>query len=461
MVQYSKFHYFLWSLPFALWGYMNDLGYSIILAEVFFTLLCVYFDYKKGARYISFITIYSLFTLAYSYGNFLVLKSIGTPEEAVYDYYLVKENIPQALMFTYVANVFCVLGFTFYQSTYQAKNSLMEVMSIEIAPRFIHYILIGVSILNGLVLMGKLNYTTMFPFIIAGGFFLTRYAADKNNTTLLNFCIMNTMVLSLNGFLFDYLRMSTIAPGVSFLIAVFFGREKVGTMFNKSLIPIYGLLVFSVIIFPFVGQIRNQASGFDKLTGVLGKLNEQSYEQKTPDLYAEEKESFEARVSNINQTSQVVKLVHDVGYYKGSTLAYLSYALIPRFIWKDKPIIAQGVWFALEIGQAYVHADGRANNSVNMTSAGELYLNFGLIGVVVGMFLIGLLCAFMWRISGFSESSGNVLGAMFGLYLFFLATSTFGIDLQFLVTLISYFCMFQFVNYIYIFFVKPKRIEHA
>ncbi len=456
---YTKLHYFLYSLPIALWGHMNDSAYSIILAEVFFAVLCVYSDYIKGAKYISFITIYSLFTLSYCYGNFLVVKSIGTPEEAVYDYYLVKETIPHALFFTYIANVFCVLGFTFYQQS--SSRILFPVMRIDIHPKKMRYIAIALTVLNGMVLISIIQYITLFPFIIVGMFFLTRYATRYKIKWLLNICILNVVVLSINGLLYNYLRMYTVAPSIAFLIAFFFGSEDVLAMFKKTLLPIYSMVIISIIIFPMLGQVRNTSSGFDKLNNVVSNLNEKTNEQSTPDLYAEEKESFEARVSNINQTSQVVKLVNEVGYYKGSTLAYLSYAFIPRFIWKEKPIIAQGVWFALEIGQAYVHADGKVNNSVNMTSAGELYLNFGILGVIVGMFLIGILCAFMWRISGFSESSENIIGAMFGLYLFFLATSTFGIDLQFLVTLISYFCMFQFVNYMYILFFKPKPQTHA
>ncbi len=461
MKLYPKPYYFLFTLPIGLWGYLNELPYIIILAEVIFGCACLYNDYRKGARYISFITVYSAFTLTYCYGNAMVCKSIGTPDEAKFNYYLVQENISEALFFIYIAHVFCVFGFTYYQNKYKNPAGLFFVMDIPIKKHLVRYLNILVTFANVLVLFEKLPYATVFPFSIAFLFFLTRYAVTKDDQTLLTYCLVNTFILSINGFLFDYLRMSTIAPSIAFLIAVFFGKEKISALFKKTLYPVYGLLFVAVTIFPFIGQIRNSASGYDKIYSVFEKFNESGEKQATPDLYAEEDESFEARVSIINQTSQIVKLVKEDGYYKGSSLAYLSYALIPRFLWKDKPIIAQGVWFALAIGQAYVHADGRANNSVNMTSAGELYLNFGLIGVVMGMFMIGYLCAYMWQISGFYGSCDNILGAMFGLYLCYLATSTFGIDLQFLVTLISYFCMFQAVNYLYRFFLKPKNTVHA
>lgn len=461
MNPYTKPYYFLYTLPIALWGYVNELPSAIILAEVCFSLLCIYTDYYKGDRKITFISIYSAFTLVYCYGNYMVVNSIGTSDEMLYDYYLVKENIEEGLFFTYVANVFCVVGFYYYQKTVTKSAGPFYTMNIELTHKWVRYLNIILTVGNLLLLAGNVPYALFFPFLISVLFFLTRYAIAKEDKWLLNMCIANTFILSINGLLFDYLRMSTIAPSIAFVIAVFMGRQQIAALFKGIMIPVYGLLVASILVFSYIGQIRNKASGFDKLNSVVNELNKSVLsEQSLNEQEEEEEESFEARVSNINQTSQVVKVIEEDGYYRGSTMAYLSYAFIPRFIWKDKPLIQQGVWFALRIGKAYVHEGGGANNSINMTSAGELYLNFGLFGVMIGMFLIGALCAYMWQISGFTESVNNVLGGMFGLYLFYLATSTFGIDLQFFVTMISIFCLFQLANYVYLYFLNSQRTTH-
>ncbi len=462
MNPYTKPYYFLYTLPIALWGYFNELPSAIILAEVLFALFCIYTDYSKGAKNISFITVYSAFTLVYCYGNYLVVNSIGTKEEMLYDYYLIKENIPEGLFFTFLSNVFCVLGFYYYQSKIKKPIGPFYVMRMNLNKKWVNY-LNGVMIAGNLVLLtGNIGYALVFPFLITFLFFLTRYAVKNDDQWLLNMCIVNTFILSINGLLYDYLRMSTIAPIIAFLIAVFFGKENISALFKKSLIPIYGLLAATLLVFSFLGQIRNKASGYEKFSSALNELNKTVLEENNKNkIEEEEEESFEARVSNINQTSPVVRLVKEDGYYEGSTMAYLSYAFIPRFLWKDKPVIAQGVWFAIRIGKGYIHEGGQANNSINMTSAGELYLNFGLLGVAVGMLFIGALCAYMWQISGFTDSASNVLGGMFGLYLFYLATSTFGIDLQFFVTLISYFCLFQFANYAYIYFVNSQLDPNA
>ena len=462
MNPYTKPYYFLYTLPIALWGYVNELPNAIILAEVCFSLLCLYTDYYKDTRKISFISIYSAFTLVYCYGNYMVVNSIGTLDEMLYDYYLVKENIEEGLFFTYVGNVFCVLGFYYYQKVFNKPVGPFYTMNIELKHNWVRYLNSAMTVGNLLLLAGNVSYALLFPFLISVLFFLTRYAIAKEDKWLLTMCIVNTFILSINGLLFDYLRMSTIAPSIAFMIAAFMGRQQISTLLKSAMIPIYGLLISTIIVFSYIGQIRNKASGIEKLNNVVSELNKNVLNEETLSEHEEEgEESFEARVSNINQTSQVVKVVEEDGYYRGSTMAYLSYAFIPRFIWKDKPLIRQGVWFAVRIGKAYIHEGGVANNSINMTSAGELYLNFGLIGVVVGMFFIGGLCAYMWQISGFTESVNNVLGGMFGLYLFYLATSAFGIDLQFFVTMVSIFCLFQFANYIYLYFYNSQRINHA
>jgi len=334
-------------------------------------------------------------------------------------------------------------------------------MRIDLSKQWVNYVNFFLIGINVVVLSGNLSYALCFPVLISVLFFMTRYAVHADDQKLLHLCVMNTFILSINGLLFDYLRMSTIAPVIAFIIAAFLGKESVSVLMKKSLFPIYGLLISVIIVFSFLGQIRNKVSGYEKINSVLTELNRSVLEEsEKEEIEGEQEESFEARVSNINQTSQVVEVVEEDGYYMGETMAYLSYAFIPRFIWKDKPVIAQGIWFAVRIGKANIQEGGGANNSINMTSAGELFLNFGWMGVMVGMFIIGALCAYMWQISGFSGHVSNILGGMFGLYLFSLATSTFGVDLQFVVTMVSYFCLFQFANYVYLYFSSNQNQTH-
>src|SRR6185312_17562824 len=118
-----------------------------------------------------------------------------------------------------------------------------------------------------------------------------------------------------------------------------------------------------------------------------------------------------------NQLSQIGRLVDEEGYLHGQTLAYLAYAFIPRFLWPQKPTIAKAAWFALHIGLAYVRPNGQITNAINMTIPGELYLNYGWIGVFVGLTFLGFFIAVFWRTTEFWTRPRNVLGTAFAFYL--------------------------------------------
>jgi len=147
------------------------------------------------------------------------------------------------------------------------------------------------------------------------------------------------------------------------------------------------------------------------------------------------------RLSSLNQLSQIGLLVERTGYLHGSTLGYLGFAFVPRFLWPAKPKIAKGAWFAYEIGQAVMRPDGTYGNSINMTVPGELYLNFGWPGVFVGSFLFGVILALFWSTALFWSDDSNPLGTAFGFYLLWIGVSLVA-DLQIIVTLVAMYLLF-------------------
>jgi hypothetical protein len=134
--------------------------------------------------------------------------------------------------------------------------------------------------------------------------------------------------------------------------------------------------------------------------------------------------------------SQVVRLVDDSGYRRGETLEYLTWVWIPRFVWPDKPTIAKGQWFASEIGQGFYLPSGAFSNSINMTIPGELYLNYGWLGIVVGCSLIGALFSLLWRSADFWHGGANPWGNALGFFLLYCGAVVV-IDLQIVVSMIA------------------------
>jgi hypothetical protein len=83
----------------------------------------------------------------------------------------------------------------------------------------------------------------------------------------------------------------------------------------------------------------------------------------------------------------------------GETMDYWKYAFIPRILWPDKPTITQGAGFAVYAG--FVDNLQKESLSLGITATGELYWNFGLLGVIAGMLLIGSLqSGLLWRLAG-------------------------------------------------------------
>ncbi len=75
-----------------------------------------------------------------------------------------------------------------------------------------------------------------------------------------------------------------------------------------------------------------------------------------------------------------------VPYQGGWTIGYIFLFWIPRAIWEGKPSITIGQW----IQETYTIGAGATETSVGCTWFGELYLNFGWLGIVLGMILLGV-----------------------------------------------------------------------
>lgn len=61
------------------------------------------------------------------------------------------------------------------------------------------------------------------------------------------------------------------------------------------------------------------------------------------------------------------------------------YPFIPRFIWPSKPVLDKGRRFSAATGSV-------ATSSMAITYPGDLYAGYGLAGIVLGMFLLGVVC---------------------------------------------------------------------
>jgi len=81
----------------------------------------------------------------------------------------------------------------------------------------------------------------------------------------------------------------------------------------------------------------------------------------------------------------ILKNINNFGELFGSTLVKVFIFFIPRSVWPDKPLDAQGL--IVEEGINYTFAGG---TSQSMNFIGELYWNYGFLGPIFIFFLMGL-----------------------------------------------------------------------
>ena len=161
----------------------------------------------------------------------------------------------------------------------------------------------------------------------------------------------------------------------------------------KSAILLPVLLI--VVVYPFVGAYRkNLNNGYraqvDTVSGLEATLSKSigdafltfgSRNTMTEDRYSKQVTS---RLSYLSYVRDVVDLPSP-SMLRGDERVWLAplYPLIPRFIWKTKPVLDKGVRLNIALGL------GDTSSSVS-TPIGDLYAIYGAKGVAGGMFVWGV-----------------------------------------------------------------------
>jgi hypothetical protein len=255
---------------------------------------------------------------------------------------------------------------------------------------------------------------------------LLTYAGDFS---LIGICVL--MALQLSGKL-DVLTgtvLWTVLIPLRFFSGMSTGSLGTALAVGLTVIMIYSTirrkipwLVFAVGI-TFIFVLRPVEIPYRMMTGEGGVLADASASKRmlalgdllyratlggavSPQVFVE------ACASRLAQFTIFAAVVDDtpgtVPYWNGTTYIPLLTKLIPRAVWADKPEEMSG----REFGHRYdlISWENR-NTSVNLPQLVECYANFGVAGVIVGMFVIGL--AYRMLISLYVHP-GMGLGAVVG-----------------------------------------------
>jgi hypothetical protein len=216
----------------------------------------------------------------------------------------------------------------------------------------------------------------------------------------------------------------------------------------------WGIMIPIVLIAVLINPVKHD---YRKLTWYEDNLNMSYYDKARlyyeviADYYsggpiAEVLSSDESTINRLAHVSTFAYVVEEtpqsIPYWMGGSYETLFSSFIPRFLWQDKP--------QATIGQDFGHRYGFIDPSDDWTSFNlpwlpEFYANFGFVGLVTGMLLVGVLFSLLVR--KFSCPPQNVVESVLGttlIFQLFYAESNFSLMIGgILLTYISFYIILR------------------
>jgi len=110
----------------------------------------------------------------------------------------------------------------------------------------------------------------------------------------------------------------------------------------------------------------------------------------------------------------------ELSFLWGEPYSLFMVSFIPRFIYPDKPDVALGMWFTDNIWRDWVEVSriGTGLQSTGFMLPGDFYLNFGIVGVILGTFIVGFFISFFSQ-RFFYQSGVGVITFSYITFLYF------------------------------------------
>ncbi|MBT9131307.1 MAG: hypothetical protein DDT41_01612 [candidate division WS2 bacterium] len=177
------------------------------------------------------------------------------------------------------------------------------------------------------------------------------------------------------------------------LIAYHYLRQRLSIW--RILLPAtVGILILIFVIFPVINAYRVIVWGEGPVVSVgeflshMGIVHDKLRGYSWSEFQQISLRPFMNRMVGLDSFSMILmKTPEAVDFQMGGTLRYFFIAWIPRVLWEEKPIIDIGRWFAVN----FFNQPPGIQNSMAIMNIGELYLNFHILGIILGMFFLGII----------------------------------------------------------------------
>ena len=312
----------------------------------------------------------------------------------------------------YIINILGVFFLHLALQIFRPTKNIGIITYTTSLPRLLFLFLVGIlflvnpvlSLYLGSFLVASIVWlpTALILYIVLASKQSLRITLQQKKIVVIIFTIV---VLAIQVFSLSKLNiLLALLPAVWFFIIE---NEK---KWKTVMVIILLMIFYSYFIYPFVTSARQNFlstlttnNPISELSGshqVRSYILQGEYVEETRKLDPKHNaiEAFLFRMFDSVPSGFIFNEVEVRGYTLGKSLEYVLYGLVPRIIWPDKPIVSRGGWFTNYVGSDIASATA-------MTSFGELYWNFGFVGVALGMFIIGALYAGLWRLAGFYPQS--------------------------------------------------------
>lgn len=203
---------------------------------------------------------------------------------------------------------------------------------------------------------------------------------DRPRRALLFIVLAFIPFIYFNISLFSGSRITVVRPGL--IIAFYWILRKHATKFSWRIAALFAILLVFLVASGVYRQSIGAADSFNATLVILGAM--------TPALV----HNYATQSMDFTTAYDIFLLLHNRNYNLGMGDTYLKllYQFIPRSLWPEKPdnitVVMSKIFRPeqFEIGVSY-----------NPTLLGEMYYNFGLAGVIVGCFLVGMCIAWLYR----------------------------------------------------------------
>jgi hypothetical protein len=377
------------------------------------------------------ITAFSAVAAATALANIVGLLEADGPLRDLYFIYAAEDYLVLAAQLQWALTVFPVLGFWLAARNRTVRSlcgvvpeirSTIPVRAYTVMIAVASVLIIFVNLAERDPFSGEVTrLLVMLPNLAV--FTLARIGAERHDGTALRVAVFIALLEALRALMYGYVRGGIAAPLFAYICGVTLGARSLRPLLRRNAVPVLLCAALFVRFYGLLGEARGwYLHGPEKVRRMWTHQGGRDDQYWLPP-----QQTVLARLTSFNQLSQIGRVVERDGHYRGKTFEYLRYAFVPRFLWPEKPRIALGAWYALTIGQAVQMDNGWFNNSVNMTQAGELYLNFGWPAVPIGLVVYGFLLGVFWTRARFWESdSRNVLGGALALHLLWMVLGAHG-----------------------------------